>query len=173
VEFIQSSLADLEAGVAREARALLKATFLEDAPGKDDYYAEYGTPALIVVLRDGSQVIGHLAAYERDVSIGSEALRIGMIGGVVIAPGYRGAGHSRALIGHAHAHFEAGKIPFSVLFAYEARVYESSGYKPMQNETRLFDKGAWHTFVFRGSMYAELSERPWPNQLLDLRGGAV
>jgi hypothetical protein len=29
------------------------------------------------------------------------------------------------------------------------------------------------TFIYRGSMYAELSGRPWPNQMLDLRGRTV
>jgi len=28
-------------------------------------------------------------------------------------------------------------------------------------------------FVYRGSMYAELSGRPWPDQLVDLCGPAV
>jgi hypothetical protein len=44
----------------------------------------------------------------------------------------------------------------------------------MQNATRFIDAdGSLKTFVYRGSMYAELSERRWLNQLLDLRGGTV
>ena len=33
--------------------------------------------------------------------------------------------------------------------------------------------GTTKTFVYRGSMYAELAQRRWPNQLLDLRGSVV
>jgi len=44
----------------------------------------------------------------------------------------------------------------------------------MRNETRFLDvDGAWKTFVYRGSMYAELAERPWPNGILDLAGRVV
>jgi hypothetical protein len=53
-------------------------------------------------------------------------------------------------------------------------VYLSSGYRLMQNETRFLDvDGAWKTFVYRGSMFAELAERPWPNRMLELAGGVV
>ena len=97
-----------------------------------------------------------------------------MVGGVAIAPDYRRRGHSRALVRHAHAYLHAQAIPFSILFAYEPSVYASSGYKLMQNETHFLDiDGTWKTLVFRGSMYVELSGRPWPNQLLDLRGRVV
>jgi hypothetical protein len=44
----------------------------------------------------------------------------------------------------------------------------------MQNQTRFLDTdGQWKTFVYRGGMYAELSPKPWPNQLIDLCGPTV
>lgn len=44
----------------------------------------------------------------------------------------------------------------------------------LMNETRFIESnGAPRTLVYRGSMYAELSHRRWPNQLLDLRGRTV
>jgi len=53
-------------------------------------------------------------------------------------------------------------------------VYLSSGDRLMQNATRFLDAdGAWKTFVYRGSMFAELAERPWPNRMLELAGGVV
>ena len=96
-----------------------------------------------------------------------------MIGGVAVAPDCRRRGHSRALVGQAHEYLKRQSIPFSILFAYGPR-YESSGYRLMQNATHFLDAdGAWKTFVFRGSMFAELSGRLWPNQMLDLRGRVV
>jgi hypothetical protein len=60
------------------------------------------------------------------------------------------------------------------LFAFEPRVYSSSGYKLMQNRTRFLDMdGEWKSIVYRGSMYAELLGRPWPNLPIDLRGPVV
>jgi hypothetical protein len=66
---------------------------------------------------------------------------------------------------------DSRSIPFSILFAYEPEVYASSNYNLMRNATRFVDADATtKTMVYRGSMYAELSRRHWPNQLLDLRG---
>ncbi len=174
MELVQTSLADLSGNLARGAHALLEAAFPDRAPGERDYYSVRGPPALVLILREGAQVIGHLATYQREVGIGDETLRIGMIGGVAIAPDYRRRGHGRGLVGKAHEYLKAESIPFSILFAYEPRVYESSGYKLMQNETRFLDiDGGWKTFVYRGGMYCELLERRWPNQTLDLCGGVV
>ena len=183
MEFIETSRADLSGDLESGVQALLKEAFPDSGwarsnfPGmmdNSDYYAFCGPPAIIVILREGRQVIGHLAAYRREVEIGCEPLEIGMIGAVAIAPAYRGKGHSRALVQRAHAYLREGSIPFSVLFAYEPRVYESSGYKLMQNATHFLDVDhAWKTFVYRGSMYAELLERSWPNQIINLRGPVV
>jgi hypothetical protein len=53
-------------------------------------------------------------------------------------------------------------------------VYLSSDHRLMQNETHILDvDGAWKTFAYRGSMYAELARRPWPNRVLELAGGVV
>jgi hypothetical protein len=44
----------------------------------------------------------------------------------------------------------------------------------MQNMMRFVEPdGTPRTLVYRGSMYAELSQRPWPDRLLDLRGRTV
>jgi predicted acetyltransferase len=174
VELMQTTLADLRGSLASGVRALLDEAFPDRAPGEEDYYSAHGSPTLIMVLREGEHVIGHLAAYQREVGIADETLRIGMIGGVAIAPDCRGRGHSRELVEQAHMYLKSQSVPFSILFAYEPRVYASSGYKLMQNQTHFLDAdGAWKTFVFRGSMYAELSGRSWPNQPLDLRGRVV
>jgi predicted acetyltransferase len=174
MEFTETNRADLCGDLESRVRALLKEAFPDSASDNGDYYTFYGTPATIVILREGRQVVGHLAAYRREVEIGCEPLEIGLIGGVAIAPDHRGKGHSRALVQRAHAYLKKRSIPFSILFAHEPRVYASSGYKLMRNETHFLDiDHAWKTFIYRGSMYAELSQRPWPNQIVNLRGPIV
>jgi predicted acetyltransferase len=161
---------DLETTV----QALLKQAFPEGSSTDGDYYALHGVPDCILIAREARQVVGHLAVYRRQVKMGSEVLEIGMIGAVAVAPDHRRRGHCRRLLLRAHDDLRARSIPFSTLFAFEPRVYLSSGYRPMQNETRFLDAdGAWKTFVYRGSMYAELAERPWPNRMLELAGGVV
>ena len=78
------------------------------------------------------------------------------------------------LLQHAHGLLKERSIAFSILFAYEPRIYQRSGYRLMQNATRFLDAdGTWKTLVYRGGMYAELMERSWPNQIVDLRGPVV
>jgi hypothetical protein len=53
-------------------------------------------------------------------------------------------------------------------------VYASSGYKLMENATRFIDIDCTvKTLVYCGGMYAELSRRRWPNQMLELCGRTV
>ena len=166
------NLADVD--LASQIHALLSDTWPEDAPHEGDYYRTHGAPTAVVILRQAQNVLAHLAIYERQVGIGSETLEIGMLGGIVVAPEHRRRGYSRLLVRRAHERLQARSIPFSILFAYKPEVYASSGYKLMQNATRFVDAdGTWKTFVYRGSMYAELSPRRWPDQTLDLRGRVV
>jgi predicted acetyltransferase len=165
---------DLGGELASGVHRLLRDAFPDDGPDEGDYYRSLGAPEAAMVLCDGPQVFGHLGLYTREVEVGNETLKIGMLGGIVVAPNRRRRGHCRALVRQAHAHLKARRIPFSVLFAHEPRIYERSGYKLMQNATHFIElDGTPRTLVYRGSMYAELSQRRWPNQLLDLRGRTV
>ena len=172
LELNETTWGSLSGAIGANVQRLLGEAFFEDA--SVDYYARMGIPTLILILKDGLEVIGHLALYRREVVIGDENIEIGMIGGVVVAPAHRGQGHSHTLVQRAHAYLREQAVPFSALFALQPRVFQSSGYKPMQNSTRFLDgDGSWKTLVYRGGMYAELLDRTWPNQLLDLRGPAV
>jgi predicted acetyltransferase len=108
-----------------------------DAGNEGDYYRTVGVPTVIVIPSQAPDVIGHLAIYERSVDIGSERLDIGMLGAIVVAPEQRRRGHNRVLIRHAHDRLKGRCLPFSILFAYEPKMYASSGYRLMQNATRL------------------------------------
>jgi len=104
----------------------------------------------------------------------AKALRVGLLGEIAVAANHKRLGMARRLVRSAHDHLRARSIPFSILFAFEPRVYASSGYKLMQNEARFLDAdGHWKILVYRGGMVAELSARRWPNQPIDLCGTAV
>jgi predicted acetyltransferase len=174
VEILDFAPDDLRADLAARTHALLYDIWPEDAPNEGDYYRTHGAPTTVVILREAQDVLAHLAIYERQVSLGSETLEIGMLGGIVVAPEQRRRGHCKLLVRHAHERLKSRNIPFSILFAYEPAVYASSGYRLMQNVTRFIDRdGTPKALVFRGGMYAELAGRRWPDQLLDLRGRVV
>jgi predicted acetyltransferase len=175
IELLELRPDDLgSSGLASELLALLKNAFPEDGPNEGDYYRAVGAPEVAMVLREGPMVLGHLGLYTREVKIGNSDFEIGMLGGIAVAPERRRTGCCRILVRHAHEHLARRHMAFSILFAYEPRIYEGSGYKLMQNATHFIEPdGTPRTLVYRGSMYAELSDRRWPNQLLDLRGRTV
>ena len=163
-------IGDLASGV----HGLLRNAFPDDGPDEGDYYRAVGPPEVVLILCAGQLVFRHLGLYTREVKIGNESLKIGMLGGIAVAPDRRRMGYGRALVRHAHEHLTARRIPFSILFAYEPRIYEGIGYKLMRNATHFIEPdGTPRTLIYRGSMYAELSQRRWPNQLLDLRARTV
>jgi predicted N-acetyltransferase YhbS len=175
IELIRTSHIEANGEYAADVRALLNDAFPDGAPDElGHYYIRHGLPTATLLLTESGRVVGHLAIYEREIRIGNETLQAGLLGEIAVAADRRRAGLARDIVRAAHAHLQAHAIPFSILFAYEPRVYVSSGYRLMQNQMRFLDSdGQWKTFVYRGSMYAELLGRPWPDQPVDLCGPAV
>jgi predicted acetyltransferase len=117
----------------------------------------------ILAVDDDAGVVGHLSAYVREVDLENTSLTLGMIGNVATSCAFKRQGVAKSLVNAAHCYFQSLQIDFSVLFAYEPAVYSSSGYRLMRNKVHFQDDdGQWKTFVYRGSMYRELSGRRWP-----------
>jgi predicted acetyltransferase len=175
VALLKTGHVDPTAEFASNVRGLLNDAFPEGAPDElNHYYARRGIPDVTLLLTQSHRIVGHLALYERDVHFGNEPLRVGLLGEIAIAADCRRRGLAYRLVEEAHAELRARSIPFSILFAFEPRVYASSGYKLMQNETRFLETdGTWKTVVYHGSMYAELSAMRWPNRSIDLCGPVV
>jgi predicted acetyltransferase len=175
VRLIKTNYIETSAEYAGEVCSLLNNAFPDGAPNElSGYYSRHGLPTTTMLLREGRRAVGHLALYERQIKIGDETVQVGLLGEIAIAADRRRAGLARSLVRQAHRQLQGRSIPFSILFAFEPRVYASSGYKLMQNQTRFLDAdGQWKTLVYRGSMYAELLGRPWPNRLIDLCGPTV
>ncbi|QIG98809.1 MULTISPECIES: GNAT family N-acetyltransferase [unclassified Bradyrhizobium] len=159
IELLEVRPDDLGGGdLAPGVLVLLRDAFPEDGPNEGDYYRAVGAPEIALILRDGPMVVGHLGLYAREVKIGSANVEIGMLGGIAVAPDRRRNGYSRLLVRRAHEHLAKRQIAFSILFAYEPRIYQGSGYRLMQNATHFIEPdGTPNTLVYRGSMYAELT----------------
>lgn len=175
IELIKTGHIESGSAFAGDVHALLNDAFPDGAPNElDGYYARHGLPATTMLLQDGARVVGHLASFERQILVGEETVRVALLGEIAIAKDRRRAGLVRTLVGAAHQHLQARAIPFAILFAFEPRVYASSGYQLMRNQTRFIDAdGQPKTLLYRGSMYAELLGRRWPNREIDLCGTAV
>jgi hypothetical protein len=86
MELIETTRAGLVGPLKAKVQRPLGETFFNDATV--DYYAHLGVPEIILILRDGEEVAGHLALYRRAVGILDQDVEIGMIGGVTIAPNH-------------------------------------------------------------------------------------
>jgi predicted N-acetyltransferase YhbS len=157
IDLLTTGPIDGSSKLAAQVRALLNDAYPEGAPDElGTYYARNGLPTATLLLTEGPRVAGHLAIYEREIKIGAEALPVGLLGEIAVAADRKRLGLARRLVRRAHEHLQARAIPFSILFAFEPRVYASSGYQVMQNETRFLDvDGVWKTLVYRGGMVAE------------------
>jgi predicted acetyltransferase len=175
IELIKTGHIEADSAFAADVRVLLNDAFPDGAPNElSNYYSRHGIPTTTLILGEDRRAVGHLAIYERQIRIGDQTERVGLLGEIAIAADCRRRGLARRLVRQAHEHLHGRSIPFSILFAYEPHVYASSGYKLMPNRTRFLDTdGQWKTLVYRGSMYAELLARPWPNQPIDLCGPVV
>jgi GNAT superfamily N-acetyltransferase len=169
---IRTSLTSLPRDLTAQVQALLRDAFRD---GDSPHY-NYGPqpPDVVVLQLDGNFIAGHLAAYTREVVIGTAPATIGLIGGVAVAETKRLRGHARAMIAEAHRYFAARGIAYSLLFAASPAIYRSSGYRDMTNTTRFVDHdGASKQLVYRGGMVAALGDTGWPDQPLDLCGPTV
>ena len=174
MEIIEEPATPDRSDLARGRKALLIDAFGDDADDVPEGYQPPDPTLRLLVREETGDVIGHAALHVRSVLFGEEPDTIGMIGDVAVAKDFRRLGLCRRLIEACHARLVRDHIDFSILFAYVPAVYRSSGYLLMQNETHFLDRdGLWKTFVYRGSMYCELSDRRWPNRTLDLRGPTV
>lgn len=90
-----------------------------------------------LIRGQNGEVVAHVAAHEKRVFAGGEAIPIGGIAEVCVDPAYRGQGYVRGLLEEAHSLLRAKGMPFSVLFG-ESRIYSSSGYVTVKNLYRDF-----------------------------------
>lgn len=174
MEIIEEPITPERSDLARARDALLVDAFGDDTDDVPEGLRPPDPMVRFLIRDDTGAVIGHAALHLRSVLFGEDACTIGMIGDVAIAKGFRRQGLCRRLIETCHARLVRERVDFSVLFAYVPEVYRSSGYVLMKNETHFLDHdGLWKTFVYRGSMYCELSDRRWPNRKLHLQGPTV
>ena len=129
----------------------------------------------IFLARDeAGAIVGNLFAYVRDVTVDGEPLCLGLIGSVATKISHRRQGVASRLVDAAHVYFRTASVEFSVLFAFEPKVYRSSGYALLENEmVYIGDDGERTSKPYPGSMVCALTPSPWPTGLLDLCGPKV
>jgi hypothetical protein len=123
------------------------------------------------LARNGSgQIVAHAAVHEKILGTTRGEIRVGGIADVCVAADHRGLGLVKTVLDKIHSWMAARETPFSMLFG-QPRVYASSGYVVIKNALRASNTVARLWMPIKGKpMIKSLTDIPWPNCSIDLRG---
>ncbi len=92
---------------------------------------EPGFPGKVVTISDGGAIVSACAAMERELVVGSERIRVGLIGSVATAETHRRRGLGTKMLAAAERYLSEAGALFSLLWADDPAFYETRGYRPM------------------------------------------
>ncbi len=125
-----------------------------------------------VLVRVNGLIASQVEIIERTVSAGERDVKLGGVSGVVTLPEFRGQGLSTAAL-RAAASFlrDELRVPFGLLICGEAMVpfYSRLGWQRVAGPT-VYDQPGGRVVSDGVTMVLPLSEAPWPEGPIDLRG---
>jgi predicted N-acetyltransferase YhbS len=157
----------------RELIELISGCFTQpqDAFLRERRYAQE-MPLHRYLLRSAEgRLIAHLAVHEKVLRVAGADVKVGGLAEVCVRDSERGHGHVRRLLDHAHQALRELGIPFAFLFG-DSKIYHSSGYRPIPDTIACFDPVTARVIVAHdpSALVRPLTERPWPEGPVDLRG---
>ena len=172
-----------ESAVARwlgPLRELFDSEYLQsEGPWDPDLPYGYAPHDLHVLAVDGDRVVGHVGWTRRRITVGASSIGVAGVGGMLVAPEWRGTGLGNRLLGAARrSMLDAGGIAFGYLGCRE----EVVGFYTACRWHRISVSETWvdRTGVLRSAppggpililpVGARLSD--WPAGAVDLRGRA-
>jgi predicted acetyltransferase len=121
-----SKLANAEDG--KRLGEILSQCFI-GAPGDQEKYINSIGVENFRILHQQGQIVGGLAIIPMGQWWGSQAIPMGGIAAVGIAPEYRGTGAAIAMMQHTLKELHARSIPLSALYPATQRLYRKAGYE--------------------------------------------
>ncbi|PSU90434.1 GNAT family N-acetyltransferase [Photobacterium kishitanii] len=112
-----------------------------------------------VVIERSGRIYACGLGYERKMSQNQKHFKGGIVGGIAVSAEFRGQGLGKAVLEAIDNHLLYFGVDYSFLFAYEPKVYQSSGYHALSAPIYYFDKqqSKWNQFVYRGGMVKSYS----------------
>ena len=162
--------------LARVIKQRVKADFVV-VDSRDAAIAALSARVPVVILltallspRDEDEMVAHLAVLEKWIGTERGDLKIGGVAEVCVATAYRRHRQAARLIRAAHDWMRGNGFEFAMLFG-QPGIYQSSGYALIENEIAATNSLARHWNPFCGKpMIHRLSDKPWPEGRIDLRG---
>jgi len=164
---------DVSEVLDRELRELISGAFSQphNAFFKERRYAQEMPRHRFLFRAGDGRLIAHLAVHEKVISVGGASVAIGGVAEVCVHESARGRGYVRQLLEHAHRELLESDIGFAFLFG-DGDIYGSSGYRhvlaPIRRLNHLTNEH--ETSVRQDALVKPLTEMPWPEGPIDLRG---
>lgn len=162
---------DLDAATETQVTAVIARSF-EGFGGRSYYMTR---PSWRHLIRDGGQVVAHMAVQLRAMRLGGRLITVAGIADVATDPDHRGRGHAAALLQTAIGRARAARADHVLLFG-TAGLYAAAGFRPVSN-TMLWVamKGAATGELRRAPaehlMVLPLTDLPWDDTAeLDMLG---
>ncbi|GAA2516108.1 GNAT family N-acetyltransferase [Winogradskya humida] len=110
------------------------------SPPSDEARALEGAvfePARSLIAEDAGALVGHVAAYTRNLTVPGAVVPAAHISGVGVAPTHRRRGLLTRMMHRQLRDIAAGEEPIAVLWASETKIYPRFGYGPASQRLRL------------------------------------
>jgi len=163
----------LEPDTAAEIACLLQQSF-EGYP--DGRHFLHQLPSFRLIVRNGSNLEGHVAIHHRIISSDEMIYNIFGIADLCVNTGARKSGIASALLDELEKIATEAQIDFLVLVTNVHKFYTKKGFEKAENVCRWVmvqnnkSLGLVRRRVEDGLMYKKLSDLPWPKNELDLMG---
>jgi predicted acetyltransferase len=164
---------DVSDELDRELRDLLSGAFFQphNAFFKERRYAQEQPRHRFLIRASEGRLLAHLAVHEKVISVGGADVAVGGMAEVCVHESARGRGFVRQLLERAHRELVESDIGFAFLFG-DPNIYGSSGYlhalAPIRRLNHLTQE--WETSVRQDALVKALTQAPWPEGPIDLRG---
>ncbi|PSU73517.1 GNAT family N-acetyltransferase [Photobacterium phosphoreum] len=107
-----------------------------------------------VVIEQSGRICACGLGYDREMYQNQKCFKGGIVGGIAVSSECRGQGLGKAVLAAIDRHLLSLRVDCSFLFAYEPKVYQSSGYHALSAPIYYFDKqqSKWNQFIYQGGM---------------------
>lgn len=156
----------------KEIRCLLEEAF-STYPEEGAYWQQL--PSFRLLVRRGSDLLGHMGVEYRRVRVGEEHFRIFGIADLCVHPDFRSSGVGGRLIDHLQELASEYQAQFMLTFASRSDFYVKNGFEEVHTPCRwlMIHQGVTMGVMQRklsGVMVKPLDGAPWPKGELDLLG---
>ena len=138
------------------------------------YYKQM--PAFRYLAFDGDEIVGHLAVEHRMIRVGDQREEIFGLSDLCVEPEFQKHNIASGILECLEDLADKRNIPFLVLSAGEVDFYSKKGFIARENQCRWLFIQDYQTLgvvtrdIPGGLMVKELTERSWPDGLLDFLG---